>query len=155
MRPRYETELDRDIARSLAGRLSLVWNLDPPFETPPLLEYDFALKKRGSTRVAGFLEIKSRRYFSTDFDDYLIGADKFSSLVQLSRTTGLPAFLLFSFKDCAKIIEIGSREVSQEVGFEIGGRKDREDPCDFTIVAKIPARLFCRPTDFNPFESEQ
>ena len=154
MRPRYETEQDREIARSLAGRLSLAWNLDPPFETPPLVEYDFALKRRGSPRIAGFLEIKSRRYSSTDFEDYLIAANKFSSLVQLSRTTGLPAFVLFAFSDCAKIVEIGSREVSEGVRFEIGGRKDRNDPYDSKIVAKIPASLFRRPTDLNPFERE-
>lgn len=154
MRPRYETEADREAARILAGRLSLVWNLDPPFETPPLLEYDFALRHRNSDRIAGFLEIKRRRYSSKDFEDYLVGMDKFISLSNLAKTTGIPTFLLFAFVDCAKIVQVGTPEIDRQVSFGVGGRKDRDDPFDFTIVARIPARLFKRPTDSNPFERE-
>jgi hypothetical protein len=150
-RPTYETERDRYRARRLADKTAEQWGLGQPFEMPPFAPYDFALVPIIGTEVAGFLEVKSREYHSGAFETYFVGLDKWQGLRELNAATGLPAILLFGFTDGARFLEVSSR-AEVVPNFRIGGRADRGDPADATVVAHIPRAAFRHPSESNPFK---
>lgn len=153
-RPTYETDRDRARARRLVEKTAEEWGLGQPFEMPPFAAYDFALLPVLGSRVSGFAEVKAREYHSQAFETYFVGLDKWTSLVQLADATGLPVILLLGFTDGARFIDL-SRPEARLATFETGGRSDRGDPADATVVAHIRRDLFRHPRDLNPFGERQ
>lgn len=149
-RPTYETDRDRARARRLIERTAEEWGLGKPFEMPAFAPYDFALSPILGNKVIGFAEVKSREYHSGAFETYFVGLDKWSSLVQLAEATSLPTILLLGFSDGARFIDLSLPE-SRLVSFETGGRFDRNDPADATVVAHMRRELFRHPKELNPF----
>lgn len=154
-RPTYETDRDRARARRLVEKTAEEWGLGQPFEMPAFSPYDFALLPVLGSSVLGFAEVKSREYHSEAFPTYFVGLDKWTSLLTLAEATRLPTILLLGFNDGARFLDVSAPGVPTLATFATGGRFDRADPADATVVAHLPREAFRHPRDSNPFASRE
>ena len=75
------------------------------------------------------VEIKVRNYASTDFNTYMISADKIARIRMLSSVSGIPSFLFVAWIDM-----VGYQPADTPDYTAIGGRRDRGDPQDIEVL---------------------
>jgi hypothetical protein len=131
MRPLYETSADRANEKDLACSLGLLWNA-MPVELPKQYMVDWAFQR--GKEIAAFCEIKCRRVNSDTYPSLILSLAKWMRMVDLSKATGLPVFLIVKYADgLVKIIK--ADRMRQRV--IVGGRSDRNDSQDMEPVVEI------------------
>ena len=92
------TQAQRELEDKIADELGKIY--DRQFHRPlkPFSRYDFIVCRK--KKVVAFAEFKDRTSkSSTKFDTYMTGMDKWTFLLELSQSTGLPCFLYVKFSD--------------------------------------------------------
>ena len=127
MRPRYETEADRERERDVLAAICLRWDCVArklPVDGHTL---DYELINPGGRVIA---EIKCRPHRHDYYDTYMISLGKV-------RAGGPFGLLIVQFSDGIYWLRFGDKHITG-----LGGRRDRGDPADIEDVALYPVEQF-------------
>jgi hypothetical protein len=138
MRPRYETEEDRNGETAVVASLCRRWDCSAN-KLSDRYELDYLLLREG--RGKAWLEIKIRTNKRDAYRDYMISFGKVLAARRLSQGSGLPSFLLVKWTDCVGYMRLND---IKRFYVSIGGRTDREDFQDIEPVVYIPTQDFVR-----------
>jgi hypothetical protein len=138
-----ETPADLANEERAIKRAAGVLHCDGFRKLAPLYPIDFALERKG--RLAFWAEVKSRTKARRAFPDYILSVAKLGALLDLQRTTGIPAVLVVGWTDCLGILHFPCAE--QFVA--VGGRTDRGGANDIEPLAHFPIEAF----RLHPWES--
>lgn len=119
------SDADRQLAQrgedEVAAVIAEKWRCRPR-ETPMYHYYDLDLD-RGNELVA-IVEIKTRRCESTTYEEVWLTLEKWYRLIDISRSLGVAAILVYNFADEARYIEVGKIDARRH---EVTGRTDRPE----------------------------
>jgi len=139
MRKVYETPLHRVAERNFARDIAHRWRLRPK-RAPMLARYDYDfLNERGEVIVR--VEMKVRDCTFDYYDSVLVSGDKIINAAEAARETGTVHILAIRYIDGDVYCNINTLLVRVS-NFKRGGRYDRGDPLDETMVALIPKENF-------------
>jgi hypothetical protein len=136
-RPIYETAQDRANEEEIATLLAERYNAKA-IKAKRLYGLDWFFERDGY--VVGMVEIKVRNYASTDFNTYMISADKIARIRMLSSVSGIPSFLFVAWTDTVGYINLADTPDYTA----IGGRRDRGDPQDIEVLLHYSVDRFIR-----------
>ena len=137
-RPRYETEADRQRESSVGERFAAALNGVTVEKLPHGHRADFLARDTKGNEA--YVEVKTRRCTSRQYDTYHISYDKLKALVSLAEKDGRDALLLVQWKDTMGYVNI--KKYLAHATFKKGGRWDRGDKFDVEEMAEAPISLF-------------
>lgn len=134
MSPIYET--DEDIANELRVMNAIAerYNVEV-VKCPPKYEFDAMIVKDGS--IDSMIEFKRRSVASTTYPTAIIGLNKALHAHNFRQATGIPCNLVVEWTDM-----IGMVNIKTFSRVSLGGRTDRNDPNDVTLVVHYPIEHF-------------
>lgn len=133
MRPIYETPDTLRDERAVIQSACAHWGCES-IKLPMSYRIDFAVLMGG--QVEAWAEVKCRGKM---YPEMYLSLGKWSAGKELSRATGLPFLLLYSFKDRG----VFWRRVDEDSpSFVIGGRTDRNDWQDIEPMAVFSLNTF-------------
>ena len=134
MRPIYETEKDLQREQAIAERVAAAWGGEM-VKLIPRYSIDYVFIHDGE--CAAWVEIKSRTVASTTYPTYYASLHTVMFGKQMAAETGLPFFLVVSWSDTIKFLQ-----VTKSYPIKYAGRTDRGDAFDKTPAYIIPIDEF-------------
>lgn len=135
MRPTYESAADRANQRAVADLLAALWCCEAG-PCPKHYRVDYAMR-RGQDVIA-LVEVKCRTY---QRPTYWVSLHKWTELLALAETTGIPAFLAVHFAGHGLYVLPAVRRSWRVI---YAGRTDRGDAQDVEPMVEIPIGAFDR-----------
>jgi hypothetical protein len=139
MRKVYETPEHRAAERIFAKDIARKWRLKYR-RAPSMAKYDYDFLNRNGDVVVR-VEMKVRDCTFDYYDTILVSGDKLINAADAAQEMGLLHILAVRYKDRDVYCNVNTILVRQS-RFKLGGRYDRDDPLDETIVALIPKDNF-------------
>lgn len=136
MRPRYETQYDREKETAFSTILSDSFRCRL-YKLPLRYGLDFSAVRDG--RVVAFIETKVRTNPVGQYPTYMVSAGKFMYADSITRVTGLNCLLAVMWSDAWGYTDL---VMKPEITLSIGGRTDRGDGQDVEPVCLIPISCF-------------
>lgn len=130
----YETQEDRDNEERIIKAISERYNISIVM-CPPQYQFDAVVIKNGE--VDTMLEIKTRTISSKTYPTAIIGLNKVLHAHNIKAATNISCNLIVEWDDMVGMIDI--RRFSKVT---VGGRSDRGDPRDNSLVAHYPIKHF-------------
>lgn len=133
MRPRYETQEDRDNELSVVNALQLSgFTL---YKLPISYRLDYIMFRDG--KLLGFVEIKTRKHKHDKYPSLMIALSKVMAAKQLATATQTKSVLMVKYDDGIFGINFQMPHV-----VSVGGRSDRSDnsdiePCAFYDIKHL------------------
>jgi hypothetical protein len=136
MRPIYQTASDLQNEDEVASLAAEMWQMEECKIPNPLYRIDRAFMLGG--RVQWLAEVKCRSCPKNAYKTYMIGAQKYGSMVMASEFLGMPVKLIVRW-GCGTV---GVLTVPFRFDVRVGGRTDRGDSKDTELTIHIPISDF-------------
>ena len=140
MRPIYETNKDLSNEGKVKKVVESKWGIKLE-KLDRRQKIDFVMTR--GKEIKGWVEVKCRNYDWEQIDrfgGYMVSLQKWISGRTLSSITDKPFFLVVSCKGDVRYLNCNTDNVT----FEIGGRRDRNDAMDIEPVAIVPVSEFVK-----------
>lgn len=134
--PTYETQTDLDNESRVMQAIAEKYGLQL-LKCPERYRMDAVFLRDGAIHC--LVEFKRRRIASTDYPTFIMSLSKAMAASEIRDQTGIPVFLVVEWTDM-----IGRIDVRAYTKVTVGGRKDRNDPNDYDLVAHYYTRDFER-----------
>jgi hypothetical protein len=140
-RKRFETPCDLEEQAKAETMLETMWGVEVR-RLPMVYRLDVALVREFG-QVIAWAEFKRRNHAYGEYKTYIVSLDKWMSGVALSRSTGLPAYLVVSYQDGKTVWTTMTQEPPVGCHVAWGGRTvQKRDDQDEEPVIHIPIGLF-------------
>ena len=136
MRKIYETQDDRVRQDEVRQYLEGIWNC-VYVQAPTLSHIDGMLYNQDQTTLQALVEIKTRRNASNKYPTYMLSANKWRAVVELSKYHSVPFLLIVKFTD-----GMYAAKLKDDYPVHQGGRYDRGDAMDVENCIYIPMKEF-------------
>lgn len=145
MRPRYETDTDRENQKRGIAAFIGNWPFFAVKLSPPMYSLSFALHENNKTRaLAAWVQYKRRHHARGLYPSFMMSKRKWEEGGKLALQSGKPFMIVVEWDD--GVFYVRQDEIAGAVSFGDGGRRDRGDPKDIEPCVFIPVSLF-RPRD--------
>lgn len=137
MRPRYETQADRQRQRRAMEVFCGMFQCGAT-ATPDLAGWDYEVDRNGST--VALVEVKCRLCNHRTYPTYMVSLRKVADLRDEAARRGIDALVLVAWQDRTGFVHA---HAALEHGFVMhGGRVDRGDPMDMEEMLHVPIDRF-------------
>jgi hypothetical protein len=152
MRPTLESDKDREEQARIAAFIEKRWDC----VATPLPRYspvDYVLTKQPieeEGKVDALMEVKCRKgKMREEWPTYMLSLAKLLKMRELGYAMNVPAILVIEWTDAMGMVDTRKLKMN-ELGYYVGGRKDRPDPenpgqvipGDIELTVRIPNEAF-------------
>tara|TARA_R110002051_G_scaffold122155_4_gene195303 strand:+ start:106 stop:537 length:432 start_codon:yes stop_codon:yes gene_type:complete len=136
MRPIYQSANDLKNEDVVAAQAAEVWGMEECKIPNPLYRIDRAFMLGGKVRCLA--EVKCRTCPMNAYKTYMLGAQKYGSMVMAANFLGMPVKLIVRW-GCGTV---GALTVPFRFDVRVGGRNDRGDSKDTELTIHTPIEDF-------------
>jgi hypothetical protein len=138
MRPRYETKKDLQNEKLFTRKYSNQYDF---YKLPISYRLDFAVCKKGSKEVSGWVEFKRRHHKFGHYPTALFSLGKIMHGIHMADTTGLPFFIAVMWDDEVRWMRVDMNKASILWGARTAKTRDA---ADIEPAAHFPIEHFVR-----------